>query len=199
MKLFELDHVYFCTGARNNDLLSFFDHLKISYEVDERSASFKALGRTKLKLSPVAICTTSGTAVTECLSAMTEAFYSKLPLILITGDRPKKMHGKASPQTIDHEIVTRGVRGSFSEVHLEDLDKIDISNLTLPAHINVLIEKENEKPRFAPKNYPADWQGFEKFIIENPTPLILLGHENSNMVPLCRNPFWCSPRILISF
>ncbi len=187
MKIFELDHVYFCTGARNNDLLSFFDHLKMSYEVDERSASFKALGRTKLMGSPVAICTTSGTAVTECLSAMTEAFYSKLPLILITGDRPKKMHGKASPQTIDHEIVTRGVRGSFSEVLLEDLDQIDISNLTFPAHINVLIEKQNEKPRFAPKNYSADWAGFAKFIKENPTPLILLSHENSNMVPLAKS------------
>ncbi len=187
MKLFDLDHVYFCTGARNNDLLNFFNHNKISYEVDERSGSFKALGKTKILGSPIAICTTSGTAVTECLSAMTEAFYSNLPFLLITGDRPKKMHGKASPQTIDHEIVTRGVRGSFIELNLEDLNQLDISLIDYPAHINVLIEKKNEKPLFSPKEYTSDWTGFDKFILENPSPLILLSHENTCMDLLGRS------------
>ncbi len=184
MRLSDLKHVYFCTGARNNDLLEHFNPEKLSFEIDERVASFKALGRTKLHPSPIAVCTTSGTAVSECLSALLEAFYSDLPLLLITGDRPKRMHGKACPQTVDHEILTRGLRKSYLEVELSELSDIDLSSLIFPAHINVLIEKKNEIPKFQPNSYESSWTGFEQFIHENKSPLILVSHENKSMFPL---------------
>jgi 2-succinyl-5-enolpyruvyl-6-hydroxy-3-cyclohexene-1-carboxylate synthase len=181
MKLNQLDHVYFCTGARNFELLDYFNQSKITFEIDERSASFKALGRSKLLNGPIAVCTTSGTAVSECLSSLTEAFYSNLPIILITGDRPKRMHGKGCPQTIDHQAITNGACKSYIEIPLEELNLLDISTLNFPAHINVLIEKKNEIHQFSPKNYNASWEGFEKFVHENPSPLILISHENSSM------------------
>jgi 2-succinyl-5-enolpyruvyl-6-hydroxy-3-cyclohexene-1-carboxylate synthase len=181
MKLNKLSQVYFCTGARNNELLDYFNPENLSFEIDERTASFKALGRAKISSEPIAICTTSGTAVSECLSALIEAYYSNVPLLLITGDRPKRMHGKACPQTIDHESITRGARKSYVEVELEELHKLDLTTLSFPAHINVLIEKKNERPKFTPKTYAASWDGFETFIKENPRPLILIGHETSPM------------------
>jgi 2-succinyl-5-enolpyruvyl-6-hydroxy-3-cyclohexene-1-carboxylate synthase len=183
MKLNDLDHVYFCTGARNNDLLELFNPDKLSFEVDERIASFKALGRSKILGQPIAVCTTSGTAVSECISAFLEAYYSQLPLLLITGDRPKKMHGKACPQTVDHENLTRDIRHSYIEVGLNELMDIDLSKLKYPAHINVLIEKKNEVPQFEAKFYESSWSGFEKFIQENKSPLILVSHENQSMLP----------------
>ena len=147
-------------------------------------AAFKALGRAKFQGHPIAVCTTSGTAVSECLSALVEAFYSHLPLLLITGDRPKRMHGNACPQTIDHEILTRGIRHSYIEVEQDQLMEIDLSLLKYPAHINVLIEKKNEVPQFTPSFYESSWNGFEQFIQENKTPLILVSHEKASMLPL---------------
>ncbi len=95
-----LAKIFFCTGARNHDLLKVFHNQSLKFEYDERMASFMALGLSKISDKPVGICTTSGTAVAQCLGAMLEAYYSELPLVLITGDRPKKLHGTGSPQTI---------------------------------------------------------------------------------------------------
>jgi 2-succinyl-5-enolpyruvyl-6-hydroxy-3-cyclohexene-1-carboxylate synthase len=58
-----LSRIYFCTGARNHDLLKVMESIPTYFEYDERVASFKALGFSKVSSAPVAICTTSGTAV----------------------------------------------------------------------------------------------------------------------------------------
>jgi 2-succinyl-5-enolpyruvyl-6-hydroxy-3-cyclohexene-1-carboxylate synthase len=179
-----LKHVYFCTGARNHELLDFFEEKNLSYECDERAASFKALGHAKLTDSPVAVCTTSGTAVSECLSALIEAYYSETPFILITGDRPKRMHGKASPQTIDHETITRGHRKTFLELTLAELETVDITRLEFPAHINVLIEKTNEISTSTPQSFEPNWHGFQHFLKAYPKPLFLFSHEKKSMRPL---------------
>ena len=63
-----LNTIYFCTGARNHDLLKLMDGKDIHFELDERVASFKALGLSKITGSPIGICTTSGTAVSETIS-----------------------------------------------------------------------------------------------------------------------------------
>ena len=52
MNLNDLEHIYFCTGARNCALLDHFPDNKITFEIDERIASFKALGR-KLEVHKV--------------------------------------------------------------------------------------------------------------------------------------------------
>lgn len=183
MKINDLKHVYFCTGARNHELLDYFDEKILSFECDERSASFKALGHAKLTQSPVAICTTSGTAVSECLSAMIEAYYSEVPLILISGDRPKRMHGKATPQTINHEVVTQAHRKTYLELSLEELNKLDITGLEFPVHINVLIEKSNEIPSSTPTSHDPSWSGFHDFLKAYPKPLFIFSHENKSMRP----------------
>ena len=95
--------------------------------VDERSAAVFALGRIKRDGKPVAVITTSGTAVAELFPATIEAFYASLPLILITADRPARFRGTAAPQTIDQV----GLFGSYAATDIATWQH------TMPLHINV--------------------------------------------------------------
>lgn len=69
--------------------------------VDERSAGFFALGMAKKSRTPVALICTSGTAAANYLPAVTEAYYSRVPLLVLTADRPHELRGVGAPQTIN--------------------------------------------------------------------------------------------------
>ncbi|MEM6910920.1 MAG: 2-succinyl-5-enolpyruvyl-6-hydroxy-3-cyclohexene-1-carboxylic-acid synthase [Verrucomicrobiota bacterium] len=73
--------------------------------VDERSAGFFALGRARASGRPVALVTTSGTAVAELLPALVEATYQALPLLAVTADRPKRFRGSGAPQAIEQAAI----------------------------------------------------------------------------------------------
>jgi 2-succinyl-5-enolpyruvyl-6-hydroxy-3-cyclohexene-1-carboxylate synthase len=111
-----------CAGSRNAPLLAVLgaSDLRIFSFVDERSAAFFALGRAKLTGRPVAVVTTSGTAVAELLPAAVEAHYSGTPLILITADRPARYRGTGAPQAIEQESIF-GVyaQGSVTHINVE--------------------------------------------------------------------------------
>ncbi len=178
MKL-HLEKIYFCTGARNHDLLKFFPENLLSFEYDERVASFKALGLAKIAPHPVAVCTTSGTAVAECVSAMLEAHYSELPLVLITGDRPKKLHGTGSPQTIEHEALTRSCRGSYIEVDLRDLPELSLEGAKFPVHVNVLVD--DTVAHDLPLTFHPNLDSVAAFFERVKKPLFLFSHERRSM------------------
>lgn len=130
--------IYFCSGARNDSILkSLGDHFRLEFRLDERSATFEALGFMMDKGEPVAICTTSGTAVGECLPAMIEAFYHELPLIMISADRPQRLRTTHAPQAIDQtKIFSSFVRSKFSG-ELSQLKKIPH---LYPMHLNLEID-----------------------------------------------------------
>ncbi len=173
--------IFFCTGARNHELLKSFDDKELVFEFDERSASFKALGLAKALNQPVAICTTSGTAVSECISAMLEAYYSEIPLILITGDRPKKLHGTGAPQTIDHEALTKSCRRNYIEISVNDLSSLDLKDEKYPLHINVLVD--DTKHHELSIKIQSDLEAFRTFALRHRSPLILVSHEAGSMRP----------------
>ena len=181
MKL-KLEKIYFCTGARNHDLLKAFDSYDIKFEYDERMASFKALGLTKASSSPVAVCTTSGTAVAQCVPAMLEAYYSENPLILISGDRPKKLHGTGSPQTIEHEALTRSCRRTYLEIDISELADLDLEGVQYPVHINVLVDDTKAHP-FELK-FHQEMSAFGNFLKPFKKPLFIFSHENETLRPL---------------
>ncbi len=78
--------------------------------LDERSASFFALGLAKRALRPVALLCTSGTAGANYFPAVIEAWEAGVPLVVLTADRPPEMRACASGQTIDQE----GLYGAFT-------------------------------------------------------------------------------------
>ena len=68
--------------------------------VDERSAGFFALGISQQLLEPVVVVCTSGSALLNYYPAVAEAYYSGLPLIVISADRPKHLINIGDGQTI---------------------------------------------------------------------------------------------------
>src|SRR5688572_18085511 len=100
-----------CAGSRNAPLLAVLSravgaHL-FSF-VDERAAAFFALGRMRMTGTPVAVITTSGTAVAQLLPATIEAHYAALPLVLLTADRPSRFRGTGAPQAIEQQTIFGG-------------------------------------------------------------------------------------------
>lgn len=145
----------FSPGARNSPLIRalFFlaerYKLEIDSHFDERGAAFFALGLAKSSALPVAMITTSGSAVANLFPAVVEAYYSEIPLILISADRPLKIHNMSANQTINQEHFFKGyVQGDlmikdYSEISesqelelSEDLDKVMIGLYDGPIHIN---------------------------------------------------------------
>lgn len=76
---------------------------------DERSASFFALGAARVTGRPVALVCTSGTAAANYLPAVVEAFHARVPLLVLTADRPAELHDIGANQTIRQA----GVYGTF--------------------------------------------------------------------------------------
>ena len=95
-----------CPGSRNTPLsLAVAENSQVEKKVffDERAAGFYALGLAKSRKKPAAIIVTSGTAVANLFPAVVEAFESKVPLLLLTADRPQMVKNTHANQTIDQE------------------------------------------------------------------------------------------------
>ncbi|MGX1192437.1 2-succinyl-5-enolpyruvyl-6-hydroxy-3-cyclohexene-1-carboxylic-acid synthase [Metabacillus sp. SLBN-84] len=75
--------------------------INIHLMIDERSAGFFALGLSKMLNKPVALLCTSGTAAANYYPAVVEAFYSRVPLLILTADRPHELRDVGAPQAID--------------------------------------------------------------------------------------------------
>ena len=105
---FEIDTVVISPGSRNAPLtVGFSNHkdFKTISLVDERSAAFFALGIAQQTKRPVAVLCTSGSALLNYYPAIAEAFYSNIPLVVISADRPKHLIDIGDGQTIRQENV----------------------------------------------------------------------------------------------
>lgn len=88
--------------------------------IDERVASFAAVGAARSTRKPVIVLCTSGTAATEFHSAVVEAHHSDVPLIVLTADRPPELQGVGAPQTIDQTNLYGNAVRHFIDVGVAD-------------------------------------------------------------------------------
>ena len=156
----------FCPGSRNTSLVfGCTQEKKITrYNlVDERSAGFFALGLAKITNSPVAIITTSGTAVAELYPAIIEAYFQRAPLIVCTADRPPELQNCGSNQTINQKNIFKNHIRYFVDLgtpgitinnfkQLFTLTKKALSIATIrdagPVHLNFPFRKPFEPDSF---------------------------------------------------
>ena len=101
-------HIIISPGSRNAPLTIGFsndDYFKCYSIVDERCAAFFALGIAQQLQEPTAVVCTSGSALLNYYPAVAEAFYSDIPLIVLSADRPKHLIGIGDGQTINQKNV----------------------------------------------------------------------------------------------
>ena len=103
-----IKHIVISPGSRNAPLtIGFTNHsfFKCYSIVDERSAAFFALGIAQQLREPVVLVCTSGSALLNYYPAIAEAFYSDIPLVILSADRPKHLIGIGDGQIINQNNV----------------------------------------------------------------------------------------------
>lgn len=148
-----IQHIVISPGSRNAPLTlgftlqPFFTCYSIA---DERSAAFFALGLAQQLQKPVAVVCTSGSAVLNYYPAVAEAFYSQIPLIVVSADRPQSKIDIGDGQTIrqSHVLSQHTVfNANLTETVSVENDRliyeaIEVSiNQKGPVHLNVPFEE----------------------------------------------------------
>lgn len=132
-----------CPGARNSSFFTVLmkkPEIKIYFWFEERSAAFFALGKSKCSMRPVGVITTSGTAAGELLPAAMEAYYTDIPLLLITADRPRRFRGTGAPQSAE-QVGLFGCYARYSQdITAGEVDTLEEWTKQGPAHLNVCFE-----------------------------------------------------------
>lgn len=162
-----VDKVVISPGSRNAPLTIGFSNtndIETFSVVDERCAAFFALGMAQQTQKPVAIICTSGSALLNYYPAIAEAYYSRIPLLVISADRPKHLIDIGDGQTIRQENVFQN-HILYSANLVEDEHKLQFNTTEVekaictcisesgPTHINVpfnepIYETVNELAEF---------------------------------------------------
>lgn len=173
-------NVIISPGSRNAPLivaLSRREELTLHPVVDERSAAFIGMGMSLISGQPVALVCTSGTALLNYLPAIAEAFYRRIPLIVISADRPLEWIDQDDSQTLQqYEALSPWVKGSYDIPSSDELESTRwlatrlINDALLkavdgyrgPVHINIRLD--------APLNSTGDYRPDETRTIRMITP-----------------------------
>ena len=103
-----IKNIVISPGSRNEPLTLGFNHnffFKTYNIVDERSAAFFALGIAQQINFPVVLVCTSGSALLNYYPAISEAYYSNIPLVILSADRPGRLLNIGDGQTINQKNV----------------------------------------------------------------------------------------------
>ena len=177
-----VEHVVISPGSRNAPFtVGFTNHSKFTcYSVvDERSAAFFALGIAQQLRKPTAVVCTSGSALLNYYPAVAEAFYSDIPLVVISADRPKHLIDIGDGQTIRQEHVFQN--HSLFNANLTDNEESVESNKKL---LSEALKIVNTLKGSIHINVPFDEPMYgvtENILIEKPnnyTPDLQLGVED---------------------
>ncbi len=174
LKNLGVQNIYFGCGGRNEKLIDVFSDFSKEFFFDERVASFQALGHAKFSEVPVAVCVTSGSAVSECFNAVLEAYYSNIPLIVISGDRPERLRFTHAPQAINQVRIFGDYARTFINLPGEFPPNKDVQ---FPLHLNIEIDDAISPPKELNNEIsPLD---LDKLLANSKNPLVIIteGHQ----------------------
>ncbi|OBQ56593.1 2-succinyl-5-enolpyruvyl-6-hydroxy-3-cyclohexene-1-carboxylate synthase [Tamlana sp. s12] len=136
-----IKHIVISPGSRNAPLTigftndSFFKCYSI---IDERCAAFFALGIAQQLQEPTAVVCTSGSALLNYYPAVAEAYYSNIPLVVLSADRPKNLIDVGDGQTINQKNVFDSHTLFSTDLKLDLKDEKHIhSNEDVPVLVKV--------------------------------------------------------------
>ncbi|MCX5856234.1 MAG: 2-succinyl-5-enolpyruvyl-6-hydroxy-3-cyclohexene-1-carboxylic-acid synthase [Deltaproteobacteria bacterium] len=171
--------IVFSPGSRNAPLINTFtaiDQFRCLNIVDERSAGFFALGMAVQMQKPVVIACTSGSAVLNYSPAIIEAYYQKIPLLILTADRPPEWIDQGDGQTIrQHNVYSNYIRSSYSLIDkVETADEEWYVARVINQAVNDLVH-----PEFGPVhiNIPFSEPLYELVDVQLPKPRIVNLHR----------------------
>lgn len=141
-----IQHIVLSPGSRNAPLTIGFTHdpfFNCYSIVDERCAAFFALGIAQQIEAPVAVVCTSGSALLNYYPAVAEAFYSNIPLVVLSADRPKYLIGIGDGQTINQEHVFKNhvLHASNLKLDLSEENKLETEELPIIKSIENKLER----------------------------------------------------------
>jgi 2-succinyl-5-enolpyruvyl-6-hydroxy-3-cyclohexene-1-carboxylate synthase len=169
-----VDAACVCPGSRSTPLtvaLADADDIRIFSHLDERSAAFFALGRGKRTGRPTPVVTTSGTATANLHPAVMEASQARVPLLVLTADRPPELRDSGANQTVDQEKLYGGAVRHYRDLPEPEADARKLRSLRTavcravgestgsnpgPVHLNVPFRKPLE-PVEVEDDVPADF------------------------------------------
>jgi 2-succinyl-5-enolpyruvyl-6-hydroxy-3-cyclohexene-1-carboxylate synthase len=149
-------------GSRSTPLThAVVTHPSIAHDVvvDERSAAFLALGRARVEERPVLLVCTSGTAPAHYYPAVIEASEARVPLVVLSADRPRALVGRGANQTIDQTQLYGHHARRFVDLGEPDVDPAALRAMRStvvetvvaslfpepgPVHVNVRLAKPLE-------------------------------------------------------
>lgn len=143
---------YLAPGSRSQALAIAANQLAeaglcdLTVRLDERSMGFMALGRSLAEKLPVAVITTSGTAVANLHPAVLEAHHSGVPIILLTADRPARLRGLGANQTTNQVGIFADALRAMIDVSVPELAELDPEDLAKQAVASALGAKDSERP-----------------------------------------------------
>jgi 2-succinyl-5-enolpyruvyl-6-hydroxy-3-cyclohexene-1-carboxylate synthase len=120
-----VEHACVAPGSRSAPLaLALWDEpgIRVWSHVDERCAGFFALGIAQATGQPAVVLTTSGTAGANVHPAVAEAGEARVPMIVLTADRPPELRGRGAGQTIDQLKLYGGSVRWFCELGVQEAD-----------------------------------------------------------------------------
>jgi 2-succinyl-5-enolpyruvyl-6-hydroxy-3-cyclohexene-1-carboxylate synthase len=172
-----MGHAVTSPGSRNAPLaltLAAQQGIEAVSVIDERSAGFVALGMAKASGRPVAVTCTSGTAAANLHPAVVEAYEARVPLIVLTADRPPELREVGAGQAIDQIKLYGTAAKWFVEVGTHDPSRetaihhralacraywTAAGNRPGPVHLNFPL-REPLAPELASDGLdPSDWTG----------------------------------------
>lgn len=126
-----VDRAVISPGSRSTPFALAAEHVGMITEniIDERSAGFFALGYARASQRPAVLICTSGSAGAHYFPAVIEAAEARLPLVILTADRPPELHGCGASQTIDQTRLFGHFARSFVNLGLPDASRTSLRAL----------------------------------------------------------------------